>query len=107
GDASAIATGHVSKFAAKKVKMILTGDGGDEVMSGYSSYQGEKFASQYQNLPGWMRKGIPGLISFISRPLDGSSLNYPLKRIQRVCRSSNIDFNDRFLSKVGSIDLDF
>jgi asparagine synthase (glutamine-hydrolysing) len=107
GDASAIATGQVSKFASEKVKMILTGDGGDEVLSGYRIYQGEKFASQYQHLPGWARKGIPNFFSLISKLFDAHSFNYKLKRIQRVCNSSNIDFNSRFLSKVTSIDIDF
>lgn len=107
GDASAIATGHISKFASEKVKMILTGDGGDEVLSGYRSYQGEKFASQYQNLPGWMRKNIPGVFSLVSKPFDGYSFNYPLKRIHRVLHSSSIDFESRYLAKIVSIDIDF
>src|SRR5437762_7891426 len=62
GDSSAIGTRHVSKFASSKVKMVLTGDGGDEVLSGYTNYQAEKFAAGYQNLPKWMRKGIPFFI---------------------------------------------
>lgn len=107
GDASAIATGQVSKFASEKVKMILTGDGGDEILSGYRIYQGEKFATQYQQLPAWVRKGIPGFFSLISRPFDGHAFNYPLKRIQRVTSSSNSDFKNRFLSKIASIDIEF
>jgi len=105
GDASAIATWHVSKFGSEKVKMILTGDGGDEILSGYRIYQGEKFASQYQHLPAWLRKGIPNFFSLLSKPFDGHAFNYPLKRIERVCNSSNIDFKSRFLSKIVSIDI--
>ena len=107
GDASAIATGQVSKFASEKVKMILTGDGGDEILSGYRIYHGEKFAAQYGHLPGWVRKGIPGFVSLISKPFDGHAFNYSLKRIERVCNSSNVDFKSRFLSKITSIDIDF
>jgi asparagine synthase (glutamine-hydrolysing) len=33
GDASAIPTGNISKYAAEYVKMVLTGDGGDEVLA--------------------------------------------------------------------------
>src|SRR4029079_10086058 len=85
---------------------ILTGDGGDELLSGYRIYQGEKFAAQYQHLPGWVRKAIPNFFSLISKPFDGHAFNYPLKRIQRVCNASNIDFKSRFLSKISSIDVD-
>jgi asparagine synthase (glutamine-hydrolysing) len=104
GDSSAIPTGYVSKFAASKVKMVLTGDGGDEVLSGYTIYQGEKFASQYKNLPGWIRTSIPSVLSNASRPIKGS-LRYKLNRIQDVCNSSNFDFQTRYLSKSASIDL--
>lgn len=104
GDSSAIPTGYVSKFAASKVKMVLTGDGGDEVLSGYTIYQGEKFSSQYQKFPHWIREGIPSILSIISKPIKGS-IRYKLNRAQDVCNSSNLDFKSRFLSKAASMDL--
>jgi len=104
GDSSAIPTGFVSKFASSKVKMVLTGDGGDEVLSGYSIYQGEKFASQYRKLPRWTQTGIPHLLSLISRPLKGP-LRYKLNRAEEVCNSSILSFQNRFLSKAACVDL--
>jgi len=98
GDSTAIPTGDVSKFASSKVKMVLTGDGGDEVLSGYTTYQGEKFAVQYQKLPAWVRAGIPALTSLILRPFRGS-FRYKLNRIYDVCNASNLSFIDRYLAK--------
>lgn len=104
GDSSAIPTGYVSRFASSKVKMVLTGDGGDEVLSGYTMYQGEKFASQYRKLPAMIRTSIPSFISGISRPIRGS-LRYKLNRSKAITNASNLTFNDRFLSKAAYVDL--
>lgn len=104
GDSSAIPTGYVSGFAASKVKMVLTGDGGDEVLSGYTSYQGEKFSAQYQILPEWFRTTFTSILPGISVPLKGS-IRYRLNRLQDVLESSNQNFLDRYISKVAWVDI--
>lgn len=99
GDASAIPTGHISKYAAQYVKMVLTGDGGDEVLSGYTTYQGEKFARQYQMLPSFVRKLLPELAKLSARPLRGN-LRYKLNRVAKVLETSNQRFEKRLLTKL-------
>ncbi len=101
GDSSAIPTGYVARYARQHVKMVLTGDGGDEVLSGYTSYQGEKFASYYQRLPGAFRRALPFWSSLAARPLHGA-FRYRLNRIAKVCESASGPFNTRLIQKLAS-----
>ncbi len=102
GDSSAIATGHVCRQARRDVKMVLTGDGGDEVLSGYTTYQGEKFARQYQRLPGLLQAGIPKVLSFAASPLSGGA-RYRLNRAASVCASARDAFVPRLIHKLASV----
>jgi len=103
GDSSAIPTGKVSELAVRKVKMVLVGDGGDEVLSGYTTYQGEKFAAMYKTWPEWIRKAVPNFIELISLPLRGG-LKYKSNRISGILTFSNLDFVERLSYKAGQID---
>ena len=98
GDSSAIAVDQVAKFATQHVKMVLGGDGGDELLSGYTSYQGEKFSAQYSRIPGMVRKGIQGSINTLSKLARGK-IRYEANRALSVSRSAGMDFNSRLLAK--------
>lgn len=41
--------------AAKRVKMVLTGEGADEFLGGYPKHVFERYVRPYQMLPGWLR----------------------------------------------------
>ncbi|MGH9970116.1 MAG: asparagine synthase (glutamine-hydrolyzing) [Pyrinomonadaceae bacterium] len=57
-DSSAIPTYIVSKLAREHVKVVLSGDGGDEVFGGYTRYVVERKRSVFSHLPGFVRKGF-------------------------------------------------
>jgi asparagine synthase (glutamine-hydrolysing) len=57
-DSSAIPTYMVSKLAREFVKVVLSGDGGDEVFGGYTRYAVDRRRSGFARLPRVLRKGL-------------------------------------------------
>ena len=48
----------VSQTASQDVKVVLSGDGGDENFAGYDRFAGQRLADYYSILPEWFRKQI-------------------------------------------------
>jgi asparagine synthase (glutamine-hydrolysing) len=105
GDSSAIPTGYVSKFASDKVKMVLTGDGGDEVLSGYNSYAGIKISQKYNGLPKFVQHALPNVIKTIKQPIRGKK-RLLLNRMQNISETAILPFNERIINKRTYTDFD-
>jgi asparagine synthase (glutamine-hydrolysing) len=50
-DDAALANYMVSELASRQVKMVLTGEGGDELFAGYARYSGERLSPLFNVLP--------------------------------------------------------
>jgi asparagine synthase (glutamine-hydrolysing) len=70
-DPSALPTHFLSKLARESVKVALSGDGGDELFVGYTTYRGVELARLGQRLPKVARRalaGLPGQLPRTGRP---------------------------------------
>jgi asparagine synthase (glutamine-hydrolysing) len=63
-DSSAIPTYLVARLASKSVKVVLSGDGGDEAFGGYTRYAHDlKESAVRRRLPQWFRRAALGPIA--------------------------------------------
>jgi asparagine synthase (glutamine-hydrolysing) len=88
-DSSALPVYLVSKLAASQVKVVLSGEGGDEIFAGYFTYQADLLAETYNKIPCFLRKIIPSLINVLPVSTDKVSIDYLARRFVRGAGESN------------------
>ncbi len=59
-DPLSICTYLIAKEARKRVKVVLGGDGGDELFGGYDRYYGNRYAGRYALIPSAVRRYLIG-----------------------------------------------
>ncbi len=81
GDASTIPTHLLALFARERVKVILSGEGGDELFGGYPTYVGDSFAELYRRAPAALRAGLAALaMRAVPVTMGNVGLDYLLSR---------------------------
>jgi asparagine synthase (glutamine-hydrolysing) len=58
GDFSIFPTYLVSRLARQHVKVVLSGDGGDELFGGYETFIAEEKFRTWRRVPLWLRRGV-------------------------------------------------
>lgn len=67
GDPSAVALYFVSREASSQVKVVMSGEGADELFGGYRIYCEPNALRSYQKIPRPIRKGIAWLASLLPK----------------------------------------
>lgn len=91
-DFSIFPTYLVSRLAARDVKVVLSGDGGDELFGGYDTYVAQERARYWERIPGFLRAGLieplakrmrpaaakKGFVNKLKRFVEGAALEETL-----------------------------
>lgn len=101
GDASIIPTHLLARHARKKVKVVLSGEGADELFAGYPTYLGHKVVAGYRKLPARLRKALVrsalGLM-----PVKGGNVG-PGYLLERFALAAEKDLVERHHTWFGSV----
>jgi asparagine synthase (glutamine-hydrolysing) len=85
--------------ASRSVKMVLTGEGSDEILGGYPKHVVERYAQRYQLVPQCVRRGV-------LEPL-AHALPYGFRRIKTAVTNLNIgDWRERYVRWFGALSRD-
>jgi asparagine synthase (glutamine-hydrolysing) len=83
GDASVLPTHLLSRFARESVKVVLGGDGADELIAGYPTFEAERAAGVFRRLPGPARALAGAAVGRLPVDHGNISLDFKLKQFLR------------------------
>lgn len=98
-DPLSVCTYLIAEMARQHVKVVLGGDGGDELFGGYDRYYGNRYASYYAWLPLAVRKyGVGPLLRFVP---DGAWYKSRGHRLKWLHQASFMAGGERYARSLG------
>ena len=100
GDPSAIPTFRVAQLAAQQLKVVLTGDGGDESFGGYGRYESHRAYGALDILPRPLLRAVTRSGRIATTPLGSRS------RLRRRLRIAGLLSDERYVELMSIFDAD-
>ena len=101
GDSSLIPTFLLSRFAGERVKVVLGGDGGDELLAGYPTLVAHRLIEYYERLIPWSVRAhvAPRVLDLI--PVSFSNISFDF-RVRRFLSGRGVPLQARHHRWLGS-----
>ena len=103
GDPAVLPTFLLAEAARKDVKVILSGEGADELFGGYPTYLGHKFADLWQRVPRPLRQATRWAVERWPSSTGKMTLEYMLKQF---LSASERPWLERHLTWLGAMTID-
>ena len=95
-DSAVVTTWLVSELAARSVKVILSGVGGDELFAGYTRYLGDHYLGKYRRIPAWVRHGIVRPVAGVLPSGRQSRLMDLSRYAKKFLQTSELPWRERY-----------
>ena len=103
GDPAVLPTWLLAQAARENVKVILSGEGADELFGGYPTYLGHKFAATWQQLPRPLRRAARWIVDRWPSSTGKMTLEYMLKQF---LSATELPWLERHLTWLGAMQID-